>query len=206
VRLLFSLTLLCLLAGCSLLQQEAPDWDAGRSAMLEAENWGFYGRMAVKIDDATKADARSGGQVSVRWRQTEEVSQVRLSGPLGAGAWELIWEPQQVTASDADGERVIRYTGPAAAENFMRGELGWVFPADSIRYWVRGLPAPSTAAQEEFGEDGRLAGIRQQDWEVSYERYGSFDGLSLPARMIILGRGVRLKLSISKWQIDTPQG
>lgn len=206
MRLLFSLTLICFLAACSLRQPEAPDWDASRNAMLMAENWGFYGRMAVKIDDASKADARSGGQVSVRWRQTEKVSRVRLSGPFGAGAWELVWDPQQVTASDAKGERAIRYTGPAAAENFMRAELGWVFPADSIRYWVRGLPAPLTDAQEEFDEDGRLAGIRQQDWEVTYERYGKFDGLFLPARMSILGRGVHLRLNITKWQVDTPPG
>ena len=206
MRQLFVLTMVFCLAGCSLRQPETPDWEAARNAMLSAESWNFYGRMAVKIDDIEKADPQSGGQVSVRWRQTADISRVRLSGPLGAGAWELVWEPDQVTASDAKGERAIRYTGPAAAENFMRNELGWVFPADSLRYWVRGLPAPLTDAQETFGEDGRLAGIRQQDWEVNYERYRDFDGLSLPARMSILGRGVRLRLSISKWQIDAPAG
>lgn len=205
MRVLIALILMALITGCTLRQPETPDWDAGRAAMLAADDWTFNGRMAVKIEDPSN-DKAEGGQVSVRWRQTKLISRIRLSGPMGAGAWELVWEPQQVTASDADGERTIRYTGPAAAENFMRAELGWVFPADSIRYWVRGIPAPVTDAEEEFAADGRLTSIRQDGWEVTYDRYGKFDDLSLPARMTILGRGTRLRLVITKWQVDLPAG
>jgi outer membrane lipoprotein LolB len=193
-----------LLNSCSLQPPPQPDWDAGRSALLVAERWEFKGRMAVKIDDPVKADEQSGGQVSVNWRQNDLVSRIRLSGPLGAGAWELVWSPDQVTASDAKGERSIRYSGPAAAEDFMRSELGWVFPADNIRYWVRGLPAPSGEAEEQFAEDGSLALISQQDWEVSYDRYKKFAGLLLPTKLTITGRGVRLRLVISRWELDAP--
>jgi outer membrane lipoprotein LolB len=196
--------LVLVLNACSLQPPTPPDWDDGRSALLVAEQWEFKGRMAVKIDDPVKPDEQSGGQVSINWRQDDLVSHIRLSGPLGVGAWELVWSPEQVTASDAKGERSIRYSGPAAAEDFMRSELGWVFPADNIRYWVRGLPAPSGEAEEKFAEDGSLALISQQDWEVSYDRYKKFAGLLLPTKLTITGRGVRLRLVISRWKLAAP--
>jgi outer membrane lipoprotein LolB len=196
------LVLLLLLTACSLQSPAKPDWEAGKAALLVAEQWEFKGRMAVKIDDPEQRNQQSGGQASINWQQVDVVSRIRLSGPLGIGAWELVWSPEQVTASDAKGERTIRYTGPAAAEKFMRSELGWVFPADSIRFWVRGLPAPHAGAKEQFDADGRLALIRQQDWEVTYDRYGNFDGLQLPARLTISGKGVRLRLVITRWELN----
>ncbi|MGI9290037.1 MAG: lipoprotein insertase outer membrane protein LolB [Gammaproteobacteria bacterium] len=199
---LFPFFLVVLLVGCT-AQPSRPDWEAGRTLLLEAEDWQFRGRMAVKIEDPALQDEVSGGQASIVWLQERDVSRIRLSGPLGAGAWELIWDPYQVSASDTKGKRSVRYTGPEAAELFMRQELGWVFPADNIRYWLRGLPAPGAAAEEEFGADGQLERILQQGWEVSYDRYGNFEGHLLPARLTIRGRGIRLRLVISRWDINS---
>ena len=131
------LLLLLTLGGCSVFRGEQPDWGSGNSALLQAEQWEFSGRMAIKVEDPQLQQEFKGGQVTVRWVQQQTDSRIRLSGPLGMGAWEVFWCADQITASDAKGERSIRYSGPEAAENFMRRELGWVFPADNSRYWVR---------------------------------------------------------------------
>jgi outer membrane lipoprotein LolB len=188
-----------LLNACTLRKPVAVEWDAQRDQVYEASAWSFKGRMAVKVED----DAQAGGQLSMRWQQSNEMSQIRLSGPLGVGAWELIWEPERVSVSDADGERTMLYTGPEAAEDFMRAELGWAFPAQSIRYWVRGLPDPVAAAQERTAADGELLGLDQHGWTIDYERYAKFDELYMPVRITMAGRGVRLRMVISKWTIST---
>lgn len=206
MRKVVVLLILILQGACSLQPPVSTDQNAGLEALLRAEQWEFKGRIAVKAEDPTQQEQIAGGQFALNWNQQDDLSRVRLSGPFGAGAWELLWGPEQVTASDAKGERTIRYTGPEATENFMRAELGWVFPADSISFWLRGVAAPDTAADETFDEAGRLTLIRQQDWEVNYDRYGTFDGLLLPARMTIRGKGVRLRLVITRWDLGVSPG
>ena len=194
--------LVLVLAACSLRKLPAPEWDTQRDAVRAATVWSFNGRMAVKSEH----DAQVGGQLAMRWQQSNDISRIRLSGPLGIGAWELLWEPERVHVSDADGERAIQYTGPAAAEDFMLAELGWAFPAQSIRYWVRGLPDPAAAAQERFADDGELLGLDQHGWTIDYERYAEFDDLLLPVRITMFGRGVRLRMVIAKWKIVADTG
>jgi outer membrane lipoprotein LolB len=190
------------LTACTLRKPAEVEWGAQRDQVYAASGWSFKGRMAVKVED----DAQAGGQLSMRWQQSNDISQIRLSGPLGVGAWELIWEPERVSVSDADGERTIQYTGPEAAEDFMRAELGWAFPAQSIRYWVRGLPDPSAVAQERLAADGALLGLNQYGWAIDYERYAEFDGLFMPVRITMTGHGVRLRMVLSKWKIAADVG
>jgi outer membrane lipoprotein LolB len=196
--LLISLLAL-LLSACTLRKPVEVEWEAQRAQVYAASEWSFKGRMAVKVED----DAQAGGQLSMRWQQSDDISQIRLSGPLGVGAWQLVWEPDRVSVSDADGERTMLYTGPEAAEDFMQAELGWAFPAQSIRYWVKGLPDPAAPAQERTAADGELLGLNQHGWAIDYERYAEFDELVMPVRITLAGRGVRLRMAISKWTITT---
>ena len=120
MRILVLAYVLLIVTACSISPPASPDWEARKQQVSALEDWEFKGRMAVKVADNPDAS----GQLNVLWEQSEDVSRVRLSGPFGAGAWELLWEPELVSISDADGERAIEYTGPEAADDFMRSELG----------------------------------------------------------------------------------
>ncbi len=188
------------LTACSLRQPDVSDWAEQRENVRALSEWDFRGRMAVNVAN----DPDASGQVSVNWEQEADVSQVRLSGPMGIGAWQLLWEPNRVTVSDKNGEKALEYKGPRAAEEFVRQELGWSFPADSIRYWVRCLSAPGTPANlPRRGEKGELVAFNQYGWRIECGRYGEFDDYVLPTRLTMQGRGVKLRLAVSDWRLPS---
>jgi outer membrane lipoprotein LolB len=196
------LMLIVLLSACTLRQPVQTEWEAQRALVQNTSDWKFTGRMAIK----SETEEQVGGQVSVRWRQEGDVSQIRLSGPLGAGAWELLWTPERIQVGDSSGERSIQYTGPSAAEDFMRAELGWAFPAQSIRYWVRALAAPEAPSQASYAEDGQLLELVQHGWTISFQRYAEFDGIYMPVKIAMSGRGVRLRIVIARWDLSADIG
>lgn len=187
-----------LLSACSVREVSPPEWQSHREQVERLDDWSFMGRMAVKVQD----NARAGGQVNVDWSQASEVSAVRLSGPFGSGAVDLVWKPDSVVMADRNGERAIEYTGPDAAADFMQAELGWVFPADGIRYWVRGLPDPEGTSVRWWTDDGGLAGLEQYGWRIEYESYGQFENYVLPVKMNVTGHGARLRIIVSRWNVD----
>jgi len=198
MKRLLLLTLVLSLPACTLRTPEVSDWAKQRENVRLLAEWEMRGRMAVKVEN----DPEASGQVSVKWLQLDEVSKIRLSGPLGAGALLLIWEPERVSVSNNDGEKTLEYKGPGAAERFISQELGWAFPADSIRYWVRCLSAPSVAPDStRRGEKGELVSFNQYGWRIDCARYGEFDGYVLPTRITMEGRGVRLRLAVSDWRL-----
>jgi outer membrane lipoprotein LolB len=182
------------LGACTARQSDVPDRVADAQVL---NDWSLRGRMAVKVDD----DPEAGGQLSIRWEQQDEISRARLSGPMGIGAWNFVWEPARVSLADSDGERAIEYTGADAAEDFMRAELGWSFPADSVRYWVMGLPNPDAGYELRRDDDGALIGLDQHGWMIDFQRWDSFAGWYLPTRINMQGRGVRLRMVVSDWDL-----
>jgi len=183
------------LSACATLPPAgAPQWQEQRAGLLGVQEWELRGRIAVK-------SAAEGGQAKLLWRQQGDSSRMRVSGPFGVGAYELVWEPELVSLTDAGGERSIEYHGTDAAEDFMRDQLGWSFPAGSARYWVLGLPDPSADGQEFFDDSGVLSGIHQHGWDVRYERFGEYDGYSLPNRLSMENGTASLRIVVSKWAV-----
>ena len=76
-------------------------WDDRRNTLAGKSDWRARGRIAVKSDDG-------GGQGNIRWRQEGPASSVNLSGPFGAGAYEIAW------AEAASRQREGRTTAGAA--------------------------------------------------------------------------------------------
>ena len=196
------LLLLLATAGCTSLRPtdaplSEPDW-AQRSAQLAtADDWSFSGRLGIK--DLVAGDS---SQASLRWTQEADSTAVRLSGPFGAGTSQILLTPQTLRVIDGEGEQMIEYSGSDAAERFLDDQLGWSFPADSTRFWVRGLADPAAPAELVFGADGLLESIQQHGWQIAYDRYGVVgSGISMPTRLEMESERARLRIVISKWQI-----
>lgn len=196
------LLLVLVTAGCSVVKTvDTPltetDW-AERSAVLAAApNWSFSGRLGVK--DLIAGEAT---QANLRWVQDADATALRLSGPFGSGASEVLLTPRTLRVIDGDGEEMLEYSGSDAAERFLDDQLGWSFPADSTRYWVRGLADPAAPADLVFGDDGLLASIAQHGWQIAYDRYSIVaSGISMPTRLEMQSERARLRIVISKWQI-----
>ncbi|MBT8442915.1 MAG: outer membrane lipoprotein LolB, partial [Gammaproteobacteria bacterium] len=163
MRILFAATALLsllLLAGCAArpVQPETGiDWDRRADLLAGESAWHAHGRIAFKA-------GKDGGSGSMSWKQAGEDARITLSGPFGAGAYEIAWDDERIVVTSKKGEQVAAYTGRDAADRFLEAQLGWSFPARSIRYWLLGVADPEFTSARRFDDDGWLAGIEQNGW------------------------------------------
>ncbi|RMF97509.1 MAG: outer membrane lipoprotein LolB [Gammaproteobacteria bacterium] len=193
-----ALGLACLLsAGCA-LRPTVPGttvrWAQREAALLALPGWELRGRLALRAADRS-------GQGRLRWRQQADRGWLRVSGPFGAGAWELRWDRDAATLITGDGEQRSADGGPAALDRLLTRQFGWRLPAAQARYWVLGIPAPGSAARQRFGPDGWLAGIEQGGWRIDYAGFRERDGHWIPRRLSIQRGGFRLKLVVDHWSV-----
>jgi outer membrane lipoprotein LolB len=186
-----------LVGGCA-LQPTVPGtsvaWDERRAQLEATSQWEARGRIAVKSSDG-------GGQGSIQWFQAGVGSRVLLRGPFGAGGYEITWDAERIEVTDKSGEVEAAYSGPNAAEQFLMDQLGWAFPAMSLRYWMLGVPDPEFDSDEQFDTEGWLVGIQQNGWTVDYDGFKAWGDLWLPRRMVLNHDEARVKLVIDDWKL-----
>jgi len=188
-----------LIAGCAVRPARPPagappDWDARRVMLQDLGSWEARGRIAVKSGD-------DGGQGSIRWAQSASMASIRLSGPLGAGGYEIEWSDRKVAVTRADGTVEAAWVGPDAAIEFLNAQLGWSFPAASLRYWLLGVPHPRYESLERFDQNGWLTAVEQNGWSVKFEKFRREGGAWLPGKVVINGENARLRLVVDAWML-----
>lgn len=190
----FALAAVLALDGCISRRPEPTpvDWAQRRERLLSLDSWQAQGRIAVK------AEGR-GGQGDLSWEQQGAESRVRVSGPFGAGAYEIRWDPETLSITSRNGEYSRSYAGADSAEQFLAEHLGWSFPAASARFWLLGVPDPGSPSEQRFTPDGRLEAIEQNGWSVTYSRFVEQSGMPMPAKIAIEGVRARLRLVLDHW-------
>ena len=102
---------------------------------------------------------------------------------------------REITVTDRDG--VVTELHDAEVE--LRQMYGWTIPVASLRFWALGIPDPASPAETEFGEDGQLSKLRQQDWEVEFTQYREGGGQLMPRRLTAVNDDVKVILVIDNW-------
>jgi len=182
------------LAGCATrpVQPEvAIDWDQRAAWLVAAPAWRAQGRIAVK-------SGKDGGQGNMTWVQGDS-TRISLSGPFGAGAYEITWDDERIVVNSKKGEQVASYTGRDAADRFLEQQLGWSFPARSIRYWLLGVADPEYHSERHLDEAGWLRRIDQNGWAVEYGRFDGVGDHYLPGKIVMENDRARVKLVVDKW-------
>ena len=181
-----------MLAGCaapkSALLPELDDWSSRQQVLAGLDEWEFSGRIAVK----TATDGFNG---KLRWAQDRDAFEATASGPLGAGAVRIEGDGRSVVLTDKDGIR----TELDDAELEFRLRYGWTIPVQSLRYWALGVPDPAVAADTQIDENGRLSGLRQRDWSVTFSRYAEGGGQMMPKVFTAENADTRVRLVIDYW-------
>lgn len=168
------------------------DWDRRAASLLVEPDWRAQGRIAFR-------SGKEGGQGSMIWVQSGDTARISLSGPFGAGAYQINWDQQQIVVNSRNGERVAAYTGRDAADRFLEQQLGWSFPARSIRYWLLGVADPDYRSEQRIDATGWLSRIEQNGWGVEYSRFDKVDERYLPGKVVMENEQARVKLVIDKW-------
>lgn len=192
--LTLSLLLLLLLAGCASLEhprEPTPtSWKAHSAQLTMLEQWTARGKLAVRTADASES-------ASLVWRQQGGDTDLQLSGPLGVGATSIHSDGRQMDIRRGGEHRTLDISTPDA----IALNTGWDLPLTALAYWLKGLPAPDSRVQALVidPQTGLLQSLQQDDWEISYEQYGQFQGFTLPTRLQIKRGVTRARLVIAHW-------
>ncbi len=145
------------------------------------------------------ATEKQGVSGSIRWRQHTDQTDFSFRGPLGSASFRIRGNDDSLRLTTRDGSTWVL----DESDSGFREALGFDVPFRNMRYWVRGVPAPSTEAETRFGSDGRLDGFSQAGWSVEYSSFVEVGSRVLPRRLTIDNGDVRLKLGISEWSLGS---
>lgn len=203
-RVLVLLSGLLLLAGCATQPvltgpQQQARWDQRRQVLEGIDHWDLYGRIALRAGD-------HGWQASLRWKRSGADQSLALHGPIGSHPVLLEQDVQGARLRDSEG-RDLRDSN---AGDLLQRVTGWRIPVASLKYWVRGLPAPGGEERVQLDGRGRLAILQQQQWTVRFLSYGDFDGMQLPQKIDMTHRpddesttDLRLRLVVDSWNVGS---
>ncbi|MEN8206485.1 MAG: lipoprotein insertase outer membrane protein LolB [Pseudomonadota bacterium] len=185
MKRLAGLLLILLLTGCA----ATPAFKSTRSA-AEFTDWQLNGRIAL-------THGEQGWHASLLWLERAEGYQLKLSGPLGQGGFQLAGDEHGVVLMDAEGHSSFARDGDA----LLLQATGWHLPVVGMRYWVRGLPVPDTEASPAYDEAGHLSRLEQSGWTINYQRYQEVNGAAVPSKMQLSRDDVSVRLVIRQWQL-----
>ena len=177
--------LILLLSGCA----ATPLLESSRSA-AEFSDWQLQGRIALTHGD-------QGWHASLLWQQQAMSYQLKVSGPLGQGGFQLAGDEAGVVLVDAEGNSSFAYDGDA----LLLQVTGWQLPVTGLRYWVRGLPVPDVEASRVYDKSGQLSRLEQSGWRIDYQRYQLVEGAAMPSKLQLEREGIRVRLVIKQWQL-----
>lgn len=176
-----------MLSGCALLPPApAP---AVRPAHPESASFALNGRIAVKYN-STRHSA------GLRWTHTAQSDEILLLAPLGQTAARVYRDAQNATLDDGD-----KHYQASDAETLMQQALGWYLPLGGLHHWVLGLMETGSPAQIERNVYGQIAVLRQDGWEVHYQRYPDNRPDSLPTRLQLRHEGLQVQLLVDEWEL-----
>ncbi|MBB1088405.1 outer membrane lipoprotein LolB [Lysobacter sp. SG-8] len=140
-------------------QASAEAAQQAREAALRAVNhWSMTGRMAVSVEGG-------GGSGRLEWQQAGPDFVAEISAPVTRRSWRLSGGPAGARLEGVEGGP---REGPDATELLYRA-TGWYLPVATLADWVRGVRATGPVDEALYGEDGRLARLRQAGWRIDYE-------------------------------------
>jgi len=161
------------------------------AALTALDAWESRGRVAIN------ADGR-GVQANFLWRQDGPKARVRLSGPWGVGAEEVLIEgPDAMLWSD--GAWVPMCASEAAPDEMSLLCTG--APLNSLPFWLRGLPDPGRPHQENRSPENGVREFLQAGWRVEVNALARAGRLTVPRRVFISGPGATLRVAITDWAL-----
>jgi outer membrane lipoprotein LolB len=180
-----TLAAIALLGGCA-LSPPAPT-PAARPIHAETAPFALNGRIAVKYNGARHS-------AGLRWTHTAQSDEILLLAPLGQTAARVYRSALHATLDDGD-----QHYQASDAETLMQQVLGWHLPVRGLHHWVLALPETDSPAQIERNPHGQMTVLRQNGWEVRYQRYPDDRPDSLPARLQLNREGLQVQLLIDEW-------
>lgn len=121
--------------------------------------WELSAKVGIRVGEVRES-------ANLVWRANGDAHQMRLFGPLGAGATRLEFDADSAILKDSKG-RVYR---DSDAENLLYRVVGWPIPLTNLQEWVFALPVEQNYYQY-IAEGGQLQVLEQAGWRIEYSSY-----------------------------------
>ncbi len=173
------------------MEEVAPSWEQRQAFLTEVSQWSLSGRIAIRA-------GKKGWSANLRWQQNSDRFEIQLNAPLGQGAAHFYGDDTQVVMELPDQPPKVA----ASVEELLQEALGWHVPIEGLRYWITGLPAPTTHPKIELDNLNRLDRLQQSGWQINYRRYTQVGQMSLPKKIELNNHDLRLRLMIDEWVLE----
>jgi outer membrane lipoprotein LolB len=164
----------------------ASEWSMRAQTLQHANSWMLDGRAAV-------AAGTQGWQASLDWRQSDASSELHLAGPLGIGAQAITQTPSGISINGA--------APNDAALSQLQDRLGFALPIDELRFWLLGVPDPSSTFELTRNDQDRAQHLSQSGWSIDYDHYVAAGGDVLPGHIVLTRDDVRVRIVVDHWEV-----
>jgi outer membrane lipoprotein LolB len=183
-----------LLVGCASFVFKSPIVETSiieKGGVTSSVNFELMGRVSAKGGDKGFA----GG---VRWSHTGTDDNIHLLSPFGQIVAQIKSNKDIVLLTTSE-QKIYRAVD---VENLTKQVLGWRLPLLCLQYWVRGVNSPKTKSEVDRDTDGRIIGIRQDGWAITYTGYFPSQLIQTERpRVLVLNRSnLKIKLVIDNWE------
>ncbi|MEJ2362074.1 MAG: lipoprotein insertase outer membrane protein LolB [Gammaproteobacteria bacterium] len=167
-------------------------WQQRREQLSHIAYWHLNGRLAVRHGDEA-------WHINLDWLQRGDNYRIELSGPFGAGEVRLIGNAQGVKLEDSDDHT---YYADKPGE-LLAERTGVTMPVAGLRYWILGLSTPQQKQRPRLDNQGRLAFLEDDHWQVKFRRYANVKGLQLPDKIFISkpAQQIDVRLVVDQWKL-----
>lgn len=151
------------------------------------QTWSFNGKMAIN-------DGNNSGSGRITWQVNQETIKAQFKAPLGQGSWEITENPHSAKLTSSN-------HGESTADNasiLINNELGWEFPWESLKLWVRGYQTNQTLNPHSSLPNT----INDNGWTITYQKWMNTPLGMLPKKIKATKESYTVKLIIYKWYIN----
>ena len=178
--------LLLPLFGCSNLLSIHQD----AQQLERLQHWQIQGKLSLRRQD----EALTG---YLTWKQHADRYDLFIAGPFGQGASRLKGTADSATLT-LPGKDPVQ---GSSATHLMQRYMGWHFPVEDLRYWVKAQASPHSSASLQKDDNGLVSQLRQHQWLVQFSRYKQYGDTWLPGRIKMSGYGFKFTLAIKQWTL-----
>lgn len=191
------LLLALLFTGCAQLPdtelQQNNSWDEQQTKLEQLTHWSLTGKLAVITPDERNS-------VNIHWQQSDQDFHIHLSTFLGLSVLDIQKSDDVTTIIDADGNH---YTS-TDSEQLINELSGMVLPIEYLQQWIKGNPSGASYQLDDNQQVLTLLGGDRSNgiWSITYSDYQTVNNTNLPRKLQLIRDELRLKIAISKWQVD----
>jgi len=193
----FYLLLPFLFTGCAQLPDTAlkqnPSWETHQHKLDLLTHWTLSGKLAVITPEKRNS-------VNIHWQQSDQDFKVNLTTFLGLSVLDIQKKSGKTEIVDNDGKRYVSDD----SSRLINQLSGMDIPIEHLQQWIKGNPTEATYQLDQYQLVSSLLGGNQSSgvWAINYSDYRTINNTNLPHKLQLTRGNLRLKFSISKWEIE----